>query len=853
MSFRCERNTLTKLRAKLAPPVTEAPTLRVAMKQTQIARQNHYVPVWYQKGFVLGERSTLQYLDLDPPKTELPNGRVISGKELELRSPSRCFREKDLYTTRFGRTLNDQVEKFLFGAIDASGATAVNAFVGGDARELHEYFQRFFEYLNAQKLRTPKGLDWIKSRYPSLTQVDLMLEMQHLRQMHCTMWCEGVREIVSAEKSDVKFIVTDHPVTVYNSDCAPTSPACRYPEDPSIGLKGTQTVFAFDANHCLILTNLEYARDPTGVDLLAPRQNVRYSGQTLARTDAMIRTRMLTTEEVVSINSLLKARARKYVGGYEESWLFPERTGLVEWQDIGSVLLPPRDLLWHFGGEVYVGYGDGSTQYQDEFGRTDTSQKLLTKKALTTAPGPNDRCGCGSGRRYRKCCSGMAIEDRPPWDVFSIRERNLMLCKAVADILGLNKGKTWEDVRRELSSDQVKSIYELLEILWPKDTNIADLLPRPDRRVFRTVYMGFIDPRTIAVSVISSLAYFDEIVILNPFPNPAYTKPEFSPTQSPEKHKSQMLKNVSVLLALEPFIDAGFVHLVPDPMDVNADFGHTMRAAIEKRGVNWKVKPEELQQGQALMRDELERVMLRLPEDQLRRRVRQSQRDIGPVELERTIEYMKDKLANDPLALLQPVPPGKDGGEFQIFRGINLELALFVSHLTGAAIYTDEPGYWRQLHEHASAATGGGQDPQWAPLAEKLVNLKFTIETNPLINLETRYAGKLGHVRRAFRRIWNTALTHGENTDADEMVTTLATNLENASVKAAVEWDTCSTTIGRSARLRRRIEFSGPGAGFDMNTVHRQLITSGRTNYIESMPIALFLTLEDPSVEDSAE
>ena len=297
------------------------------MHQARIARQNHYVPIWYQKGFILGPRSPLHYLNRDPPKTELPNGRVISAKDVELRSPKRCFREKDLYTARFGGRLNDEVEKFLFGAIDASGATAVSAFVGSDPRVIHQYYQRFFEYLNAQKLRTPKGLDWIKSRYPNLTQVDLMVEMQHLRQMHCTMWCESVQEIVSAEKSDVKFIVTDHPVTVYNPACARTSPTCQYPEDPSIDLKGTQTVFALDADHCLILTNLEYARDPTGVDLLAPRQNPRYSAQTLIRTDAMIRTRMLTPDQVVSINSLLKARSRKYVGAYEEAWLFPEKPG----------------------------------------------------------------------------------------------------------------------------------------------------------------------------------------------------------------------------------------------------------------------------------------------------------------------------------------------------------------------------------------------------------------------------------------------------------------------------------------------------------------------------------------------
>ena len=818
------------------------------MHQARISRQNHYVPIWYQKGFILGPRNTLQYLDLNPQRTELPNGCILIGEELELRSPKQCFRKKDLYTTRFGHTLNDEVEKFLFGGIDASGATAVRAFASNEQRVIHKYFQQFFEYLNAQKLRTPKGLDWIKSRYPSPTQVALMLEMQHLRHMHCTMWVECVREIVSAEKSDVKFIATDHPVTAYNSACPPRSSACKYPEDPSIGLKGTQTVFALDADHCLILTNLEYAQDPTGVDLLAPRQNPRYSGQTLARTDAMIRTRMLTPDEVVGINSLLKTRSRRYLAAHEEAWLFPEKTGLIAWEDIGRVLLPPSDMLWGFGGEIYIGYKDGSTQYQDAFGRTDTSHEFLKKEAPPISPARNDPCGCGSGRRYKKCCNGMAIEDRPPWDIYGIRDRNRIFCNAVIDILGLNKRKTWEDVRRELSNDQVKRIHEELKLLWPRDTNIADLLPRPDGRVFRAVYMGFIDPRTIEVSVISSLAYFDEIVILNPFPNPVDMDPEYSPTKSPAQHKSQMLKNVSVLLTLQPFIDAGIVHLVPDPMEFNADFRREIRATIEERTANWELTREEMRLGQALGRDDLERLTLRLPEDELRRKVRQSRPDIDPELLERTIEYMKEQLANDPFALLQPVKGDEDGEELHVMRGINLELALFVAHLTGSAIYTDEPAYWRQLHEHTSASTDAGQRSQLAPLAEKLASLTFTIEANPLISLETRKAGKLGRMRRVFRRIWNMTLTQGEDADVDEIAKQLAISLENASVKADIEWNTCSTTTGLSARFRRRIELSAPGAGFNMNSVHRLLITFGRANYIESMPIALFLTFD--SVQD---
>ena len=820
------------------------------MKQSQITRQNHYVPCWYQKGFITGPRGTLHFLDQDPPEIKLPNDRKIIRKSLKLRPPTRCFREKDLYTTRFGNILNDEVEKFLFGAIDSSGAIAARAFSSGDLKLIHKYFQNFYEYLNTQKLRTPKGLDWIKSQYPSLTQVKLMLEMQHLRKMHCTMWLECVGEIVSAEQSHVKFIITDHPVTVYNSACPPASFACQYPKDPSIDLKGTQTVFALDSNRCLILTNLEYARNPTGVDLLAPRQNARYSAHTLARTDTMIRTRVLTSEEVVSINALLKTRSRRYLAAYEKAWLFPDKEGAVPWNDIGKILLPPSDMLWQFGGETYIGYEDGSVGYHDEFGRTDTIHKFLKKKVPPTEPDRNDPCACGSGRTYRKCCRNLQIDARAPWDVYGVRDRNRMFFNAVTDILGLDNGSTWEDVRRELSDDQVKRIHEMLEFLWPKDTNLANLLPRPDKRVFRTVYMGPIDPRTITTSVISLLAYFDEIIVLNPFPNPVYTNPKYSPTESPARHKSQTLKNVSVLLLLQPFIDAGIVHLIPDPMEFNADLRRAMMATIEERGANWTLKKEEMKLGMALAEDDFRRQTLRMPVDQLRRKLLASEPNIDPELLERTIEYAKETLASDRFALLQPLPTSEEGGELQVFRSMNLELALFLAHLTGSAIYTDEAACWRQLHEHTSATGDPEQLSQWAPLIEKLESLEVTIESNPYINWEIRNSGKLGRMRRVFRSVWSAAQTQRASAHLNEIAIQLVRRLELAGINAEREWDTCSTATEPSMRLKRHFELSAPATGFSMNSVHRFLITAGRANHIELVPIALFLSPEGAQVEN---
>ena len=222
------------------------------------------------------------------------------------------------------------------------------------------------------------------------------------------------------------------------------------------------------------------------------------------------------------------------------------------------------------------------------------------------------------------------------------------------------------------------------------------------------------------------------------------------------------------------------VHLVPDPMEFNADFRHEVMAMAKERQWNSNPTDEEMKVGMALAKDEFKRITFRLPEDDLRQWLRQSQPDVDPELLERTLEYAKEEVAQDPFALLQPVPIKKDGGEFQVFRGFNLELALFVAHLTGSAIYTDEPFHWKQLHEHASAEKDRGQHSEWAPLAEMFRSLTLTVEANSQINLEIRRSGNLGDIRSAFRCICNSVLTCGEDTDVNEAAIRLATDLENA-------------------------------------------------------------------------
>jgi hypothetical protein len=807
----------------------------------QKTRNNHYVPKWYQRGFLDTGQSQLFHLNLDPDRKMLPDGRQVPRKALHEWGPVNCFVEHDLYTTKFGATINDDIEKRLFGALDDKGAKAVQAFVLGDPQDMHDSFQDFFTYMAAQKLRTPKGLDWIRSCYGPLDQIDLMVEMQALRTMHCTMWAEGVREIVSAAHSDVKFIVTDHPVTVYNSQLDPTTQDCTYPMDPMVASLGTQTVFALDADTCMIFTHLEYAKAPSRQDLIRLRTNARHHGMGMTRTDALIRDRRLSRNEVITINYLLKSRAKRYIAAANKDWLQPERHFSGSWAEIAKVLLPKSDL-WRFGGEIYVGYQDGTSGYWDEHGRTSKAHEFLTRKSPRKNIAANDYCGCGSAYAFKHCCQSLSKAERPPWDVYGLRERNLMFCNVVQGILGLHDGTSWEDVRRTLSDDQVKRIHNAFAALWPEDTDLASLLPRPNPKKLRSVFVGIADPRTVDATVLGWLPYLDEVVLVNPFFLGTRMKPEFSPIDSPATHKMQTLKNVMLLLKLEPFIRAGLVHLVPDPGEVSAPLGQIVRDVLADRTTGWKPPKGGLHRLLKLGEEEYRRLLGMLPEDSLRRYVAKYMPQPDAVMMDSVIAYFKRQAEADPYALLQPLPKGEAGAQFQIYKGLNLESAMYLATLTGSVIHVDTDVHWEQLLMHAQSV-GAPSQQVWEPVRQALAEIKFPVDLDLRRVAERLSTGDRPPISALLRRLAQSVHMPSKGSIPHE----LAKQVRQARGKI----ERMAPLAEGTNVLKVRLELHVPPEGFIRHDVQRLLVMFAGANQPRSVPYALRLVFDELKADDA--
>ncbi len=807
----------------------------------QQTRNNHYVPQWYQRGFLAPGQSRLFHLNLDPDRKTLPDGRQVPRKALHEWGPVNCFVEYDLYTTHFGSIVNDDIEKRLFGAIDDQGSKAVLAFTKGDQADVHDSFEDFFEHMAAQKLRTPKGLDWIHSCYGKLDQIDLMVEMQALRTMHCTMWAEGVREVVSAADSDVKFIVTDHPVTVYNPQIDPTALDCAYPLDPMVASLGTQTVFVLDANTCLIFTHLEYAKAPDRQDLTRLRTNARHQGMGMVRTDAFIRDRRLNRDEVIAINHLLKSRAKRYVAGAHKEWLYPEQHYRGTWAQIAQVLLPKSDL-WQFGGEIYVGYKDGTSGYWDEHGRTSKAHEFLTRKSPRKNVASNDYCGCGSAYAFKDCCQPLPVAERPPWEVYGLRERNLMFCNVVRGILGMHDGATWDDVRRTLSDDQVRRIHAVFDGLWPDDTDLAALIPRPHPKKLRSVFVGLADPRTVEAAVVGWLPYIDEIVLVNPFFLARNLRPEFSPIASPSGHKMQTLKNVLLLFKLEPYIRAGLVHFVPDPGEICAPLGQHVRHVLTRRTAGWEPPKGGLHQRLKLAEDEGRRMIRMLPEASLRRHIAKHAPDADDAMVDRMVAYFRHQAEVDPYMLLQSLPVGEAGAQHQIYKGLNLESALYLAALTGSVIHVDTDAHWEQLLMDAQPA-GAPSQRAWAPVRQALAAITFPVDLNPVRVGERLTGTELPPIHALLRRLASSVVSPGKGAAPQA----LATQFRQARGKAERK----DPAIDDDNMLTAKLELHVPPAGFFRHEVQRLLVMFAGATRPLSVPYALRLVFDAAEADDA--
>ncbi len=345
--------------------------------------RNHYIPKWYQYLFLPDDVREKKFFYLDLTPDTVSNGKKRYKRKALLRwGPSKCFYERDLYTTKFGEWESTEIEEKFFGKVDNFAVAAVeywSNFKNPSADK--KSFENLLLYMSIQKIRTPKGLKYLANLVKLSDKNMVLFKLQELQQLFCALWTECVWSIVDASQSETKFIISDHPVTVYNQGCFPRSKWCLGANDPGIWLNGTHTIFPLSINKALLLTNLSWIRNPYSNPLTKRPHSELFRGAIFNFTSIQTG-RILSEEEVVAINYIVKQRAYRYLAAAKEEWLYPEKKfNFRRWDEIGSsyILMPdPRSVS--FSSEMFIGYENGRSVAFDEYGRRPWHHDYADKK-----------------------------------------------------------------------------------------------------------------------------------------------------------------------------------------------------------------------------------------------------------------------------------------------------------------------------------------------------------------------------------------------------------------------------------------------------------------------------------------
>ena len=350
-------------------------------------RRNHYVPKWYQYRFFEGDEAEKKfcYLDLKPETVTLQNGKKYERKSLFRWGPPKCFFEDDLYTTRFRDWKSTEIEEKFFGRIDEVAPHAIEHWSKFNHPNWNnEALHNLMLHMSIQKLRTPKGLEYIANLVKLNDKNSVLFKLQELQSIFCALWTECIWSIVDASGSETKFIISDHPVTVYNQACFPFSDWCRGYRDPDIWLNGTYTLFPLSLDKMLVLTNLSWIRNPYDNPLKERPHPVLFR-PTMFNFQSIQTGRILSEKEVVAINFIVKQRAFRYIASAKKDWLYPEKECFMRWDEIGkSYMLMPDPRGVSFSTNTFAGYENWGSCAFDEYGRMPQNANYDDKKRRET-------------------------------------------------------------------------------------------------------------------------------------------------------------------------------------------------------------------------------------------------------------------------------------------------------------------------------------------------------------------------------------------------------------------------------------------------------------------------------------
>ena len=396
-------------------------------------------------------------------------------------------------------------------------------------------------------------------------------------------------------------------------------------------------------------------------------------------------------------------------------------------------------------------------------------------------PGRNDPCPCGSGKKYKKCHLGAPMTT--PLNV-SLDERNTIFVDAVADIFELRRG-TWGEVKRRITPERVRELYKAQQFIWAAP--IATLLPGKTTAL-TSLFLGRADPEDLAQHIFRFGLYTDRILVINPFTFP--TLPGRHPVDDPDSYVRDTLKLVYVIARVEPWIRAGLVALIGDPMAYDPRFHAAAMDGADRRAKELGgIDERDLAEAQRRAPLEMRRILASMPRSSLEAYVRKNHPDWKDAKRAALVDEMTKANEADPLGLIPFAEGAKPPREMVIERrGTSLESALAICDATGAFPYADSATKWRELLSAMESLPEVAQT--WSPLTKAFQGLEFQFLNNvdAAFAKRLREEGRLLGFRQFLQDLWKKIGGSPDPSRAESLAREFAERLIEEHRRAEEDW-----------------------------------------------------------------
>lgn len=360
-----------------------------------------------------------------------------------------------------------------------------------------------------------------------------------------------------------------------------------------------------------------------------------------------------------------------------------------------------------------------------------------------------------------------------------------------------------------ISRTDVSRFYRALAEFWSKDSPVEDLILKPSNNL-RALYLGEISPANILQNVCRFGLYVNEILIINPFLQSLYgADGTFNPIEQPGQFIPDTIRNLFFIERLRPWISSGQVKLVIDPILLDEKLRRQVTDVIMQRRSQYQPTKEDLA---FFDKQSKEQSLIRFISMNIHRLAADLQQNPQEIvasiakDLARTIPH--DSLQNAELYIREAIEVHKridlndlknskgEISEAQFFRGgASLEMALYLSAMSGCFPYTDSPTKWRELLSASSNLSADAQ--RWSPLTQAFQSLDFPFlnHVDPSFAVRLRQEGRLSSFRSYLERVWKSISGSADPQRSQEHARQFADELHSEYAKAQAEWATIQREV----------------------------------------------------------